>query len=426
MLPMKSRTTALWIATLLLLMFAGWRLLAIPTTYMRDDEEIAFLTTSGSLLETLDYQANQDIQAPLWFAGFWGWQQFAGSSEVSGRIFSLVWAMFAAALIYRLGTRWFGHWRYGAFALIALTVSTYAFIFSTEIRPYALVLFLSAGSMAAFGRWLERPGWRRALPYGVTIALMLYVHYFLAFLIAAQGVVVLGLALRRRLIWPLAQGTGAVALGLLLWLPQLPIVLNQLTILRRLAEEAGQVRGLGVGTTSTAETTSVETVLRLLNVATNGQIVLTVLVLLLGVVLLAHRRAWWIAFAWAVGVPVIALLANLFLDVYSLRYVSYAAAGIALACGAALAAIRWPVWRAGALTAFVGLSVIGFRSQLPQRIPYRDLFSQVTAASQPGDVLWFGGTDPNESLLRWHIRAYLPDDLQIVVGPPPEGWPQRV
>ncbi|MFN8378789.1 MAG: glycosyltransferase family 39 protein [Anaerolineae bacterium] len=422
---MKSHRSALWIATLLLLAFAGWRLLAIPTTYMRDDEEIAFRSTSGSLYDTLDYQSNQDIQAPLWFAAFWGWQQAAGSTEFAGRIFSLAWAMLAAATLYRLGGRWFNHRRFGAFALIALMVNTYAFIFSTEIRPYALVLFVAALSMAAFARWLNRRTWRSALVYGVSVALLLYVHYFLAFLVAAQVLVLIGVAAQRRSFRPVLQMAGALGLGFILWLPQLPIFIHQLQILRRLAEEAGQVQGLGVGTPSTAEPTTLPTILRLVNVGTNGQILLTAVVLVLGLVLLWRRRAWWIAVAWGVGVPAISLLTNLFVDVYSLRYVSYAALGLALSVGVALAAIRRPAWRAGALAAFVGLSVATFSSQLPQRIPYRDLFSDLSTEFQPGDLIFFSGTDPNENLLRWHRNAYLPHDLPVVSASQ-ESWPRRV
>lgn len=422
---MKSPRSALWIATLLLLVFAGWRLLALPATYMRDDEEIAFRTTSGSLYDTLDYQSNQDIQAPLWFAAFWGWQQAAGSTELSGRIFSLVWAMLAAAMLYRLGGRWFGHWRYGAFALIALMVNTYAFIFSTEIRPYALALFLSALSMAAFARWLKLRTWPSALVYGVTVALLLYVHYFLAFLVAAQALIVLGAAVQRRSFRPLIQMAGALGLGFLLWLPQLPIFIHQLQILRRLAEEAGQVQGLGIGTPSTAEPTTWPTIQRLLEVAANGQILLTAAVLGLGLALLWRRRAWWLAVAWGAGVPAISLLTNLFLDVYSLRYVSYAVMGLALASGAALAAIPRPWLRAGALAGFVALSAFGFGSQLPQRIPYRDLFADLTADAQPGDLIFFSGTDPNENLLRWQRNAYLPHDLPVVDTAQTD-WPRRV
>jgi hypothetical protein len=40
-------------------------------------------------------------------------------------------------------------------------------------------------------------------------------------------------------------------------------------------------------------------------------------------------------------------------------------------------------------------------------------------------LLWFSGTDPDENLLRWHIRAYLPAELQVVDASPEE-WPQRV
>ena len=421
---MSSRHSSFWIPVLLLLVFAAWRVLAIPDLHMRDDEQIAFGTTAGTLIETLDYQANQDIQAPLWFALFWGWQQVAGATEFTARVFSLLWAMLTAAMTYRLGARWFGVPRFGAFALIALMFSTYAFIFASEIRPYALVMFLATLCMAAFARWLDRPSGWHLVAYGVTVGLALYAHYFLAFLFAAQGLFILGIAVKRRAWRLFPLWLGGMAVGIVLWLPQAPIFIHQLQILRQIAETTA-MGGVGIGTASTAEPRTWATVQRLLDVSTNGQVFLTGAILVIGSVILWRRRAWWLALAWGIAVPAIALVANLFLDVYSQRYVSYAVVGLALAVGAGLAAIPRPALRAGALVGFIGLSAVGFGWNLPDRIPYRYLFGELSADAQPGDVIWFSGTDPNENLLRWQRGAYLPPELPVVSAPM-DDWPRRV
>jgi hypothetical protein len=297
------------------------------------------------------------------------------------------------------------------FALIVLGLNTYFFVHSMEIRPYALVMLLAAFSMWCFWRWLERHTWYWALVYGVSIVLMLYVHYFLSFLIVIQIIYFLLFAKPNRQL--LMQGIGAGGLALALWLPQFVVFIGQLRILRRLAEEAGQVYGLGVGTTSTAIPTNLSNILGLVEYSTNSQLLLYGFVLVIGVGLLWRVRLYWLALLWGLGVPVVALLLNLVAAVYSPRYVAYLTLGLALALGAALAAI--PIrWRTLALTVFAALSLWGFSSQLPVRVPYRDIFNAMSAEAQPGDIVYLRHADEDDNLVRWHLNTYLSPLFTII------------
>jgi hypothetical protein len=126
-------------AILLLLLLMAWRVVAIDHTFMRDDEEIAFRTTNQDLGYTLRYQAEQDIQAPLWFAAFWFWRQVAGSTEFAARILSILFTMLTFSMVYRIGRDWFRASRYGLAAMAVLGVNVYFFINSMEIRPCAMM-----------------------------------------------------------------------------------------------------------------------------------------------------------------------------------------------------------------------------------------------------------------------------------------------
>ena len=337
-----------WIVGLLFLyLVAAGLVLRIPYTYMREDEEIAFRTTSRDLIFTVRYQIEADVQAPAWFMLFWGWQQAAGSTEFSGRVFSILITMLTLAAVYRLGRVWSGAPQSGWFAVAALGVSAYFTLYALEIRPYALVMLLATASMSAFWRWQRRQTLRSALIYGVSVAAMLYAHYFLAFLVVAQAV--FGLIFWRKRLSPalLGQILAAAAGALVLWSPWLPAFLTQLATVRAVELASGAARGLaGIG--NTTEPSTLEAVERLLRLASNGQIILLAMALLWGVIALRHSRSYWLALLWGLGVPTVALLTNLVVAVYTLRYISYLTVGLALALGMALAAFparwRWRRW----------------------------------------------------------------------------------
>jgi 4-amino-4-deoxy-L-arabinose transferase-like glycosyltransferase len=444
---------------------------SIHSTYMRDDEEIAMRVTRGDLAFAVWYQAEQDVHPPLWFSTFWLWRQAVGDGEFTSRVYSVFLTALTLALVYRIGRAWFGAPSYGWFAIAALGCNAYFVIYALEIRPYALIMLVASASMLAFWHWLHAKTWRSALLYGLTVALMLYLHYFMAFLVVAQIVYWIIWSVTR----PRGQGEhlvgatcqvaptenatvekftntrqvkaarnhrggvsardslrqfiGALALALLLWLPWLPIFVNQVDKLSSIESASGQARGAaGIGTTTQA--TSAEAILDLLNLASSGQPFLLILVIGVGVMLFVYRRsatsertgqrraptrnrhaAYGLALAWGVGVPVLALLFNLVVAVYTPRYVSYLVIGLGIAVGAALAALP-SRWRWAALALFVTLSSLSLSMQLPRdRVPFRALLQQVSAAAKPGDALLLDHADLGNNVLRWQVARYLKPEL---------------
>ncbi len=437
-----------WIIALCFLFAVATFLIhSIHNTYMRDDEEIAMRVTRGDLDFAVWYQAEQDVHPPLWFSTFWLWRQAVGDGEFTSRIYSIYLTVLTLALVYRIGRSWFGAPRYGWFAIAALGCNAYFVIYALEIRPYALIMLVASASMLAFWHWLNAQTWRSALLYGLTVALTLYLHYFMTFLVAAQTLYgALGMMRNagnrhlggdsamslqpnahvplRRVDLPL-QYLGAVGLALLLWLPWLPIFVNQVNKLISIESASGQARGAaGIGTTTQA--TSPEAILGLLNLASSGQPFLLLAVIGIGMVVLVYERTWQchaptgiqqrraayhLALAWGLGVPVLALLVNLVVAVYTPRYVSYLVIGLGIAVGAALAVLP-PRWRWSGLAVFVTLNMIGLPTQLPRdRVPFRALFQQVSAAAQPGDALLLDHADLGNNVLHWQVARYLTPDL---------------
>ena len=367
----------LWGAVALLFAVTTVYVLTIRVTDMHPDEYLVYDFTHADLAYTISFLANSDVHPPLWFSFFWGWRQAVGISEFAGRMQAILFSMITLALVYQIGREWFGARRYGLMAMALLGVSAYHVAYALEIRPYALTMTLATLSMLWFGRWVRRSERRWALLWGALAGVMLYVHYFMAFLLIVQAIY--ALLVMRPLRRTLAQGGLAVLLGGLIWLPWLPQFLGQVRHLLALSEEAGRAYGTGLGTTQTTAATSPDTIARLLELATNGEIVVYALLLALGVALLWRKRAYWLALAWALGVPAVALLINTVAAVYSPRYIAYLTPGLALAAGAGLAMLpgRWR-WTAGAAAVFV--VGVGLPSYLPLRAPIRDIYRTMTAA----------------------------------------------
>ncbi len=406
---MLRSTHRAWLLTVpLLLLLTFWLLRVIWAIQMRPDETLVYVFTRFDIGYAVNYLATQDIQAPLWLALFWIWRHLlAGDSEFAGRMLGLLFSLITLALVYRIGRDWFGKARYGLFAVLILGANAYFCLYALEIRPYPLVLLLSALSMLIFERWMCRQSWRMALAYGVVLALMFYVHYFLIFLVLAQGIYSLLCRRSRRV---MVQAAVAGALAFVLWLPWLPSFLNQMRLLHQVVEQAGNGYGVGIGTASTTQPTSLAAIVDLAWLTTNGLPLIYAAVIGLGVLLIlrTHLPARWrarfgLALLWGIGVPVIALVLNFVAEVYTPRYVAYLSVGVGIVMAAVFATLRRPLVRNAALGVFVLFNLIVLPSSLPVRVPYREIFPAIKA--QAGDVAYFA--DMVEQFLTWQADAYL-------------------
>lgn len=403
---MTTRRTWLWtVPALLLLAFLMLRIVA--TTHLYSDETLVYESTGYDYVTTMSYLPTKDVHPPLWLSIFWLWRHLVGDNEFAGRIHAFLFSLLTLAMTYRIGRDWFGRARHGWFALALLGTNAFFLTYAFDIRPYALVMLVAAVSMWVFERWLRRGTRRLALAYAAVTALLFYLHYFLVFLVVAQVIYFLLRRPSRRLI---VQAAGIPLLILALCAPWLPSFAAQVGHLRELAQEAGNTYGLGVGTPATTNATNVETILRLAQVATGGQPLFYGLLLAFGAALLWRRAQYRLALIWVLGVPAVALLLNTVAAVYNERYVVYLAVGLALAVGAALAALRRVVARDLVLIGVVALNLWLLPAQLPVRVPYRDLYRSMD--SRPGDVAYFA--DPIDQFLDWQNQTYLPPVLKIV------------
>jgi 4-amino-4-deoxy-L-arabinose transferase-like glycosyltransferase len=406
MLLVSKSTRALFSAVIVIFLCAVILIVGIDAMHLRADESLVYDYTRNDLRYLVTYLAEQDSHPPLWFSSYWLWRQIMGESEFAARVQAAFYSLIAVAIVYRIGRDWFGAPRYGLYAAALLGVNAYFFVYALEIRPYGLIMLLVAASMWTYQRWLTHQSARWAFYYAVTVGLMLYIHYFLFVLMLVQAAYFVLRLPSRRLI---KQGLGVAVLVFLIWLPWLPFAAYQVMHVRAAEVAGGNERG-AIGAGSTTEATSIEAALRLARTATNGQAMVYAAVLLVGVIYLWRKEDYRLALVWGVGVPAAAMLVNLLVAVYTPRYVVYLVVGLAVAVGAALAALPRRI-RLPALTGVIVLTFWSLPQYIPIRVPLRDLYQQVSALAGPDDVLLFADGDLTDPFVRKQAQRYITPNL---------------
>lgn len=405
-------------AVIALWLIAAFLIVNISQLHMHPDEELSYRSAEGDFAFVIHYQQSyQDNQAPGWFLVFSAWRWLVGDSEFTSRILGILLVLPALALVYKIGCRGFGKKSYaGIFAILLLIGNGLFFQYALDIRPYPMVMLVAAASVLALQSWLFKPIARNALWYGLSIAAMLYVHYLLALFVLAQALYILFSGkLSRKIIW---QGVVAVGIAALLFLPWFPTFYQQVMGLREVEGQSGTIRGIaGIGVSTF--TTDERAINDLIQLATNGLPLLYAGIIAGGTLLLWRRSAYWLAFTWAVVTPAVYLLVNLIMAVYAPRFVSHALLGFGLVLGAGCAALpgQWRFIRSGfiVMIGIILIQLITFPSQIPQRVPYRDIFRAMSAEAQPDDAVLLHHAGETDGFVNWQIRHYLAPELQVGV-----------
>jgi uncharacterized membrane protein len=140
-------------------------------------------------------------------------------SEAAVRLLSALCGLAAIPLIYLLG-RALMRPAVGLIAAAFLALSPFALYYSQEARPYALLLLLSLASVYSLLVAVERHAWWKWIIYALVTIAGLYTHYFVVFLILAQGIVLLSFGEYRKTAlsrWALCQV--AAIFSFLPWFP---------------------------------------------------------------------------------------------------------------------------------------------------------------------------------------------------------------
>jgi 4-amino-4-deoxy-L-arabinose transferase-like glycosyltransferase len=368
-----------------------------------------------------DYEPNP----PLYYLFLKPWVGLAGDGEFSLRFVSAWWGVPIVPLIYQLGRALKGHWL-GATAALLAAINPFLVWHSQEARMYAPLATLALASVALLIRALKtrQPASRWAWAAAAWLALL--THYFAAFLILAQVLILLVVRLRsaagdghpaRLRAW----GPPLLAVGLF-YLPWAAYVAPAM-----LGHEKSWIGSVGLG----------EFAGRLFVTYSLGSTVSPgqtrwlwpgfLLVAAVGSLAVARWRGWKAA-AVTLGLlvpPAAVFLLSLLRPMFHERYLIFVLPLylILLAAGS----IAWAGWMserrgppaavlAAAPLAFLlaasGLSLANY-FYVPEHAkspPWRELVQHVQAQRRPGDAVIQNYPDPS-------LTYYLPGDLPYALVP---------
>lgn len=395
----RSPLLPLLITVALLLLAFLVMMLGIDAMQMHADEELSYRNMIYDFPTSMIRLATRNNQAPLWWIQIWAWQRTAGMSEFAGRINSLLWSMLSLSLLYQLARSAFGERRFGWFAIAILGVNAYFFIYAHEIRMYAMAMTAAVLSMRFFLAWLEKRTWKLAIVYGLSAALLLYIHYYFVFVVIIQA---LYFVIFHLLNWRLLrQGIGAALVALLAWLPWTVILYGQLRFIG-FAEE----RGLVIPTLRSNFTN----ILELAQLSSNGLLWLYAPLLLVGLYFLWRKTGYRVALFWLILSPAIVLIINRWATIYNIRYTSFFIPAIGLAVGVAIASVNLKWLRWSLLGLVCALSLYMLPNYIPVMTPYRHLFQEISSNYQEGDAVYIYHTAP-DLYVDDQMARYLPPEL---------------
>jgi hypothetical protein len=166
----------LWLGPALLLAVIVWpRILAGLAT----DEAGSWWIVKEDYGQAVSRSWSWSATSPLYYSVLWLWTRVFGLGELGMRLLSVLFALAAVWLVYRLALRWLDESgaRIAVLVFLAVPSVTVAFI---DIRPYAMGLTLCAATWLFLQRWLERDRRVDALLFVLCAAATIWCHYTLA------------------------------------------------------------------------------------------------------------------------------------------------------------------------------------------------------------------------------------------------------
>ena len=167
----------------------GGLLLRLPSfndSLFGDEISTYFIVVGNSLGRVMALvHSNQETTPPLYFVVAWATKGVLGSPVQSIRLVSLITGTAAIPLTFILGLWTVGR-RAGLVGAVCVALSPYMIFFSTEARPYMLVMFLALLSTLALLRALDSGRLSWWVAYAACSSAAAYTHYTVVFLLGAQ------------------------------------------------------------------------------------------------------------------------------------------------------------------------------------------------------------------------------------------------
>ena len=177
------------------------------------DEIITVELVSKPLLDMLRALPGAESTPPLYYLLAWFWSRAAGIDEVGLRSLSALAGTLTVPVCYAAGRTLVSH-RAGVIVAALSAVSPLLVWYSQEARAYGLFVLFGALSFLYFSRALADPSTRQLGLWATASSLTLLTHYFGAFLIVVEALILL-YRHRSRATWLATGALAAVAVAVL-------------------------------------------------------------------------------------------------------------------------------------------------------------------------------------------------------------------
>ncbi|MET0939279.1 MAG: glycosyltransferase family 39 protein, partial [Gaiellaceae bacterium] len=170
------------------------------------DESVSLRRAGESWSHLRSTITGEDPNMGIYYVLLKLWSGAFGDGVLAARSLSIVFAILMVPVVYALGTQLFDR-RAGLAAITLLALNAYFLRYAQEARAYSLVTLLVTVSSYAFVVSLTRPRLSLRAVYVASSALAFYAHFFAAWVILAQLIVLI--ATRPRLIdraWVITYG----------------------------------------------------------------------------------------------------------------------------------------------------------------------------------------------------------------------------
>ncbi|MBV9803146.1 MAG: glycosyltransferase family 39 protein [Solirubrobacterales bacterium] len=208
-----SVSTETWLLSGLVLLGAALRFATLGAQSYWFDEAQAAHELQLSLGSMLSFMVSVETAPPLYFVLGWVWVHIFGATEVALRSLSALAGTALIPLAYLCGREFISR-RAGLLAAAFVAVNPFMVWYSQEAREYMLVAAFCAASLLFFARAWRAPSGRNIAGWGLFSVLALLTHYFAAFLIAPEALLLLYVARNRAAVAAVAV-IGAVELALI-------------------------------------------------------------------------------------------------------------------------------------------------------------------------------------------------------------------
>ena len=169
-----SRKYLFLIMGLLILIGLELRLVFIDLPLWYDEAQSVLIAKMSFPFEINKYLLNIDMQhTPLYFYLLHFWINIFGENDIALRILSLIFSLATIPCIYKLAKNFVSE-KFALIAPLLIVFNTFNIIYSTEVRMYSIIIFLTVLSMNYLLEYLNTDSTKSLIKLTVTNLLMPY------------------------------------------------------------------------------------------------------------------------------------------------------------------------------------------------------------------------------------------------------------